>query len=297
MVMRAHGVTLASSPLRSSNPLYQSVTGNTNVQRVQPVIRHGRTEGMLGSMNGLVKTALTSSLSLHSDSLTSSVQHRGKPRGFKESGRVRTHVITASSAAPKVREGDKAIATGDRRPSGGKQTKHRLVMMRHSSSVSVAPGVKDHDRPLTQEGKNIAAQCASRLRDLDWLPELILCSDSMRTKETLDTMIEVEPSFGTAEIHFLPSLYTVAALDGQTRNHLQAALLERVSESTTCVMCMGHNKGWEEAASDLSGTTIELKTGEAALLEMLGESWEDAMEERQRHWAVQDIIRQERSPL
>lgn len=39
--------------------------------------------------------------------------------------------------------------------------------------------------------------------------------------------------------------------------------------------CMGHNRGWEEAASVLSGASIELKTCNAALLEGTGKSWEE----------------------
>lgn len=38
---------------------------------------------------------------------------------------------------------------------------------------------------------------------------------------------------------------------------------------------MGHNRGWEEAASMFVGTTIELKTCNAALLEATGKSWEE----------------------
>ena len=36
---------------------------------------------------------------------------------------------------------------------------------------------------------------------------------------------------------------------------------------------MGHNKGWEEAASMFSGDSIVLKTCNAALLEAAGKSW------------------------
>ncbi|KNA07547.1 hypothetical protein SOVF_170790 [Spinacia oleracea] len=38
---------------------------------------------------------------------------------------------------------------------------------------------------------------------------------------------------------------------------------------------MGHNKGWEEAASMFTGSVIELKTCNAALLEGTGKSWEE----------------------
>ena len=38
---------------------------------------------------------------------------------------------------------------------------------------------------------------------------------------------------------------------------------------------MGHNRGWEEAASMFTGASIELKTCNAALLEATGKSWEE----------------------
>lgn len=38
---------------------------------------------------------------------------------------------------------------------------------------------------------------------------------------------------------------------------------------------MGHNRGWEEAASVLSGVSVELKTCNAALLQATGKSWEE----------------------
>ena len=36
---------------------------------------------------------------------------------------------------------------------------------------------------------------------------------------------------------------------------------------------MGHNRGWEEAASMFTGASVELKTCNAALLETTGKSW------------------------
>lgn len=38
---------------------------------------------------------------------------------------------------------------------------------------------------------------------------------------------------------------------------------------------MGHNKGWEEAASVLSGIPVELETANAAVLEASGDSWQE----------------------
>lgn len=43
------------------------------------------------------------------------------------------------------------------------------------------------------------------------------------------------------------SLYTVAALDGQTKHHLEETIRSMATDARNfCVMCVGHNKGWEE---------------------------------------------------
>eukprot|EP00976_Prorocentrum_cordatum_P110401 1195192-Prorocentrum_minimum.AAC.3 len=145
MAASAQGFTLNSAPLRTSNLLHQHVASNSRLVQTRPVLRHGRTRGVSGSMNRLATTLLKSSLSHHVLLRSSVAPLRGKPDGFKEYGRARTHVCTATSLVPepKVNSGDKEIANRDRSPNGGKkQTKHRLVMMRHSSSITVAPGFK-----------------------------------------------------------------------------------------------------------------------------------------------------------
>jgi phosphohistidine phosphatase SixA len=39
------------------------------------------------------------------------------------------------------------------------------------------------------------------------------------------------------------------------------------AEAPACVMCVGHNRGWEEAASEFAAQAVELKTANAAVLE------------------------------
>lgn len=73
------------------------------------------------------------------------------------------------------------------------------------------------------------------------------------------------------------SLYTVAALDGQTRGHLEECIRGVASDAAhRCVMCVGHNKGWEEAASSLARRAVRLHTASAALFEAAGRSWHEA---------------------
>nr|GEW87370.1 hypothetical protein [Tanacetum cinerariifolium] len=152
----------------------------------------------------------------------------------------------------------------------------RLILLRHADSSWDDRSLKDHDRPVSKAGENDAKQVSHKLHHLGWIPQLILSSDATRTRQTLQIMQHHVRAFLEAEVHFISSFYSVAAMDGQTAHHLQRAISKYSTDDILTLMCMGHNKGWEEAASTLSGASIELKTCNAALLEAAGKSWEEA---------------------
>ncbi|BDA42868.1 Uncharacterized protein At3g52155, chloroplastic [Coccomyxa sp. Obi] len=171
--------------------------------------------------------------------------------------------------------------------------KRRLIMMRHADSEERLQSARDHDRPITEAGKMCAREVAQKLAERGWLPDLIMSSDSSRTRQTLSTMAEAVATFGTADTHFRGSLYTVAALDGQLRSHLQGlvtAEVQKKSREVSCVLCVGHNKGMEEAASSLAGETIRLETANAALLERAAASWEEALCE-EACWTLVELLK------
>nr|CAB3456720.1 unnamed protein product [Digitaria exilis] len=189
--------------------------------------------------------------------------------------------------------------------------RRRLILLRHGESTAGGRSTKvitssakaaclifglmsDHDRPLSKAGRADAISVSNKLQQMGWIPELILCSiviqygihviliilfphsDAMRTKETLKILQEHVQGLSQAVVHFIPSFYSIAAMDGQTAEHLQKAICEYSSDEILTVMCMGHNKGWEEAASMFSGDSVVLKTCNAALLEASGKSWVEA---------------------
>ncbi|RDY00666.1 putative protein, chloroplastic, partial [Mucuna pruriens] len=152
----------------------------------------------------------------------------------------------------------------------------RLILLRHAKSSWENRSLRDHDRPLSKSGKEDAVRISLKLQQLGWIPELILSSDAARTKETLRIMQEQVQELVEAEVHFVSSFYSIAAMDGQTAEHLRKVICRYSKDEILTVMCMGHNKGWEEAASMLSGASVELKTCNAALLETAGKSWDEA---------------------
>ncbi|KAK3132409.1 hypothetical protein QOZ80_6AG0521040 [Eleusine coracana subsp. coracana] len=154
--------------------------------------------------------------------------------------------------------------------------RRRLILLRHGESAAGSRSTRDHDRPLSKSGRADAISVSDKLQEMGWIPELVLCSDATRTKETLKILQEHVQGLSEAVVHFIPSFYSIAAMDGQTAEHLQKAICEYCSDDILTVMCMGHNKGWEEAASMFSGNSVVLKTCNAALLEAVGKSWVEA---------------------
>lgn len=58
----------------------------------------------------------------------------------------------------------------------------------------------------------------------------------MRTRETLQIMQEQVESFLEAEVHFFSSFYSIAAMDGQTAEHLQKAICKYSRDEILTVM-------------------------------------------------------------
>lgn len=168
----------------------------------------------------------------------------------------------------------------------------RLILLRHAKSSWENRSIRDHDRPLSRSGQLDAIKVSQNLLKLGWIPQLILSSDALRTRETLKIMQEQVQAFLEAEVHFISSFYSVAAMDGQTAEHLRQAICKYSRDEILTVMCMGHNRGWEEAASVLSGVTVELKTCNAALLEATGKSWEEAFSlSGPGGWKLQGLVK------
>lgn len=88
--------------------------------------------------------------------------------------------------------------------------------------------LEDHARPLNERGQTSATAMGDWLRAGSYLPDQVLCSSAVRTRETLDLLnLDVET-------HFRKSLYHASA--DVMRVELQAA-------TGNTVLMLGHNPG------------------------------------------------------
>lgn len=154
----------------------------------------------------------------------------------------------------------------------------RLVLMRHAKSSWKQEGQADHERPLNKRGKRDAPRVAARLAELGWRPELAVLSDAQRTRETWALMAE---GLGRPPARETGRFYLAGI--GAIRH--EAGALE---DGVKTALFLGHNPGWEDAASALSGEEVSMTTANAALLESAAGSWAEAVSSP---WRLIELIR------
>jgi phosphohistidine phosphatase len=118
-----------------------------------------------------------------------------------------------------------------------------LYLLRHAKSDRSDPGLGDSDRPLAARGKRDAPTMGSYMRGHDYRPDLILCSTSVRTRETLALL--------------LPELGGKIAAEYDRKLYLASpeTMLQRlreVDEQVGSVLMIGHNPGMARLAAVLA---------------------------------------------
>lgn len=111
----------------------------------------------------------------------------------------------------------------------------KLLLLRHTKSDWSTPEAEDHDRPLNGRGRTAAKKMGEWLASRGHLPDLILCSDATRTRETLAGLALPETA-----TEFRADLYLADA---------DTILAVAEGAEAACVLIVGHNPGMAEAAT------------------------------------------------
>jgi phosphohistidine phosphatase len=123
----------------------------------------------------------------------------------------------------------------------------RLTLIRHATADQDS-GKRDFDRPLSRKGLSEAEEMARRFMERSLVPDLVLVSAAVRTRETADTFVRV---LGVAARLLQPddSLYLA---DGEHILSTIRAVGPRVSH----LMVIGHNPGISAAAIALAPEAV-----------------------------------------
>jgi phosphohistidine phosphatase len=120
-----------------------------------------------------------------------------------------------------------------------------LYLLRHAKSSWDDPSLSDEERPLSSRGRMAATAMAHHFRREGVAPHLVLCSPSIRTRQTLDRLIPVlgDPGNGGTVV-FEPAIYEA------TPHHL-LELIRSTPPGASSLLLIGHNPGLAFLASSL----------------------------------------------
>jgi phosphohistidine phosphatase len=153
----------------------------------------------------------------------------------------------------------------------------RLSLLRHAKSSWDAPDFTDHERQLTKRGTKAARRIGQYISENNLIPDLTLCSDATRTRDTLSLMINEWPqphprAIITAELYL--------AAPGTILNAVMHS-----SKGVKHVMVIGHNPGLHDLAcslpskarikSDLDRLALKYPTGALAHLTFKLDNWSE----------------------
>lgn len=155
----------------------------------------------------------------------------------------------------------------------------RLILMRHAKSAWDSAVPTDHARPLNARGRHEAPLMGAWLVERGWVPDAVFSSDATRTHETWEHMADAFSP--RPPVVFTDRLYHAGL--GALRD-----LAQGWSPRWKTILALGHNPGFEEAASWLCGEALHLSTANCALLCGTGPDWAQALEQS---WQLVDHLR------
>ncbi len=121
---------------------------------------------------------------------------------------------------------------------------NRLLLLRHAKAAAPAPGQGDHARTLDPRGRRAAPVIARFMAANHMTPDLVLCSDAARTRETW-ALVAAENGWADVDHQFLKALYLAEAAR-------ICHVIQREAGTAATVLVVGHNPGIEELAGALA---------------------------------------------
>ena len=127
------------------------------------------------------------------------------------------------------------------------ESARRLTLIRHANAEQDSD-VRDFERPLSRKGRNEADEVARRFLERELIPDLILTSAALRTRETAEAFARVL-GLPARLLQADDSLYLA---DGEQILVAIRAMGPRINH----LMVIGHNPGISSAAISLAPEVV-----------------------------------------
>ena len=127
-----------------------------------------------------------------------------------------------------------------------------LSLLRHAKSSWGDATLKDFDRPLNDRGREAAPLMGTRMRREGLTPDHIVCSPSLRTRQTLALVQDAHPVLGLQPTEFQDRLY-------HARPVTILRAIHEAPEAARHLLLIGHNPGLQQLAVWLIGKGADSK--------------------------------------
>ena len=141
-----------------------------------------------------------------------------------------------------------------------------LILFRHAKSDWDAPFANDHERPLTNRGREAARAMGRMLKHTGQVPDMAVSSSAQRAKDTLQ--LAAQAGHWRCAMRIDSALYESSARD--VLNWVKG-----FDETPACLLLTGHEPTWSDLASKLIGEAmIKVPTGAMLRIDFEIDSWQ-----------------------
>lgn len=142
----------------------------------------------------------------------------------------------------------------------------KLCLMRHAKSSWEYPEIADHDRPLNEKGISDAYKISKYLLSLDFNPDLIICSPSVRTYSTAKILIETLKC-GYQKLSFNTEIY-------ESNAHKISIAINNTNSNISSLLLIGHEPSLTDfCAQFLQINLLKIPTSGFVFIDVESNSW------------------------
>jgi len=142
----------------------------------------------------------------------------------------------------------------------------KLLLLRHGKSSWDNPDLADHERPLTNRGKESASIIGKFLKKENIIPDLIISSTAKRANKTAD--IIAKKCGYDKKILKSEELYS-----GSSESYTN--IIHEIADKNKTILLVGHNPAIEEVIERITAEKRIMKTCSLAHIDLSIDSWKN----------------------